>query len=150
MRSTLYTETKYTGPHKEAMTAIMTSWFNQMKDGICQARQIAPDKFQALVDAGPYLGKEAVAAKLVDAVAYRDEVYGDVKSKAGDGAELLYLDKYLTAPGVRTIVGRRWRWCSASATSPAARAITIPSRQPEYGLGYGGGRDSSGGGRQGA
>ena len=94
-----YTETKYTGPHKEAMTAIMTSWFNQIKDGICQGRQIAPEKFQALVDAGPYLGKEAVAAKLVDAIAYRDEVYGDVKSKAGDGAELLYLDKYLSRAG---------------------------------------------------
>jgi protease-4 len=94
-----YTETKYTGPHKEAMTAIMTSWFNQIKDGICQARQIAPEKFQAVVDAGPYLGKEAVAAKLVDAIAYRDEVYGDVKSKAGDGAELLYLDKYLSRAG---------------------------------------------------
>jgi len=93
------TETKYTTWHKEAMTAIMNSWFNQIKDGICQARQIAPDKFQALVDAGPYLGKEAVTAKLVDAIAYRDEVYGDVKSKAGDGAELLYLDKYLSRAG---------------------------------------------------
>jgi len=93
------TETKYTGPHKEAMTALMTSWFNQMKDGICQARQIAPDKFEAIVDAGPYLGKEAVAAKLVDAVAYRDEVYGQVKSQAGSGAELLYLDKYLQRAG---------------------------------------------------
>ncbi|HEX9110521.1 MAG TPA: S49 family peptidase, partial [Terriglobales bacterium] len=58
-----FTETKYTGPHKEAMTALLNSWFSQMKDGICQARQIAPDKFQALVDAGPYLGKEAVGAK---------------------------------------------------------------------------------------
>src|ERR1700689_1828786 len=94
-----YTETKYTGPHKEAMTAIMTSWFNQMKDGICQARQIAPEKFQSIVDAGPYLGKEAVDAKLVDAVAYRDEVYGKVKSQAGDGAEILYLDKYLERAG---------------------------------------------------
>ena len=94
-----YTETKYTGPHKEAMTAIMTSWFNQMKDGICQARHIAPEKFQALLDAGPYLGKEAVTAQLVDAIAYRDEVYNDVKSKAGDGAELLYLDKYLGRAG---------------------------------------------------
>ena len=93
------TETKYTAAHKEAMTAIMNSWFNQIKDGICQARQIPPDKFQALVDAGPYLGKEAVAAKLVDAIAYRDQVYGDVKSKAGDGAELLYLDKYLNRAG---------------------------------------------------
>ena len=94
-----FTETKYTGPHKEALTAILNSWFNQMKDGICQARQIAPEKFQAVVDAGPYLGKEAVDAKLVDGVAYRDEVYSKVKSKAGDGAELLYLEKYLQRAG---------------------------------------------------
>ena len=94
-----FTETKYTGPHKEAMTALLNSWFNQMKDGICQARQIAPDKFQVLVDAGPYLGKEAVEAKLVDGVAYRDEVYSKVKSKGGDGAKLLYLGKYLDRAG---------------------------------------------------
>src|SRR5260370_23755073 len=66
---------------------------------MCQARQIASDKFQAMVDAGPYLGQEAVTAKLVDAVAYRDQVYGDVKNKAGDGAELLYLSKYLHRAG---------------------------------------------------
>jgi protease-4 len=94
-----YTETKYTAPHKEAMSALLASWFNQIKDGICQARQIAPDRFQSLVDAGPYLGREAVAAKLVDAIAYRDEVYSDVKNKAGSGAELLYLDKYLNRAG---------------------------------------------------
>ncbi|MFY9559902.1 MAG: signal peptide peptidase SppA [Terriglobales bacterium] len=94
-----YTETKYTPPHKEAMTAIMTAWFNQMKEGICQARQIAPEKFQALVDAGPYLGKEAVDAKLVDGVAYRDEVYSQAKSKAGARAQFLYLEKYLDRAG---------------------------------------------------
>src|SRR6201998_1014390 len=94
-----FTETKYTAPHKEAMTAIMNSWFNQMKDGICQARQIEPGKFQALVDAGPYLGQEAVTAKLVDGVAYRDEVYSKVKSRAAEGAELLYLEKYLDRAG---------------------------------------------------
>ena len=94
-----YTESKYTVAHKEEMTSIMDSWFNQMKDGICQARQIAPDKFQSIVDAGPYLGKEAVDAKLVDGVAYRDEVYGKVKTQAGSGAELLYLDKYLDRAG---------------------------------------------------
>src|SRR6202041_423157 len=77
----LFTETKYTPAHKEATTAIMNSWFSQMKDGICQARQIAPEKFQSIVDGGPYLGKEAVDAKLVDAVAYRDEVYGKIKSQ---------------------------------------------------------------------
>jgi protease-4 len=95
----LFTETKYTAPHKEAMTAIMMSWFNQMKEGICQARQIAPEKFQSLVDAGPYLGKEAVDAKLVDGVAYRDEVYSQAKTKAGGRAGFLYLGKYLDRAG---------------------------------------------------
>jgi protease-4 len=94
-----FTETKYTPPHKEAMTALMNSWFGQIKDGVCLARQIAPEKFQSIVDAGPYLGKEAVDAKLVDALAYRDEVYDQVKKKAGDGAELLYLEKYLDRAG---------------------------------------------------
>jgi len=94
-----YTESKYTAAHKEEMTAVMNSWFNQMKDGICAARQIAPDKFQSIVDAGPYLGKEAVDAKLVDGVAYRDEVYGKIKALAGGSAELLYLDKYLDRAG---------------------------------------------------
>jgi protease-4 len=93
------TETKYTSPHKEAMTAIMTSWFNQMKEGICQARQIAPEKFQAMVDGGPYLGKEAVDAKLVDGVAYRDQVYTQARSKAGARAQFLYLGKYLDRAG---------------------------------------------------
>jgi protease-4 len=93
------TETKYTPAHKEAMTAIMNSWFDQMKQGICEARMIPPDKFQALVDAGPYLGQEAVTAKLVDGLAYRDEVFDRVKKRAGSGAELLYLEKYLQRAG---------------------------------------------------
>jgi protease IV len=95
----LFTETKYTPAHKEATTALMNSWFGQLKDGVCQARGIAPDQFQAVVDKGPYLGKEAVDAKLVDGLAYRDEVYDQAKKKAGDGAEFLYLDKYLDRAG---------------------------------------------------
>lgn len=94
-----YTESKYTAAHKEEMTAIMNSWFDQIKDGVCQARGIDVDRFGAVVDAGPYLGKEAVDAKLVDGVAYRDEVYDKVKNRAGSGAELLYLDKYLDRAG---------------------------------------------------
>ena len=93
------TEAKYTPPHKEAMTAVMNSWFGQIKDGICEARQIAPEKFQSVVDAGPYLGKEALDAKLVDGLAYRDQVYDQVKKKAGSGAQLLYLEKYLDRAG---------------------------------------------------
>jgi len=95
----MFTETKFTPPHKEAMSALMNSWFGQLKDGVCQARGIAPEQFQAMIDKGPYLGKEAMDAKLVDGLAYRDEAYDQAKKKAGDGAEFLYLDKYLTRAG---------------------------------------------------
>jgi len=94
-----FTETKYTSAHKEALSAVMNSWFGQMRDAICQSRQIAPDQFQILVDRGPYLGREAVDAKLVDGLAYRDEVYAQAKSKVGKDAELLYLTKYLDRAG---------------------------------------------------
>lgn len=95
----LFTEKKFTPAHREEDKAIIDSWFSQMKEGICRSRQIPPDQFQSVVDHAPYLGKETVDAKLVDKLAYRDEVYDSAKKKAGDGAELLYLDKYLDRAG---------------------------------------------------
>jgi protease-4 len=95
----LYTETKYTDAHKEANSKVMNSWWGQIRTGICEARHIEPAQFDALVDKGPFLGKEALDAKLVDAMAYRDEVYAQVKEKAGSGAKLLYLPQYLYRAG---------------------------------------------------
>jgi protease-4 len=94
-----FTETKFTAPHKEALEKVLTSWFGQLKEGICTARQIPPDQFQNVVDKGPYLGKEALDAKLVDGLAYRDEVFDQAKKKAGGDAQFLYLDKYLDRAG---------------------------------------------------
>jgi len=93
------TEDKLTPPNREENQAIVNSWFGEMKDGISQARQIPSDQFQGLVDRAPFLGKEAVDARLVDGLAYHDEVYDQAKKRVGDGAELLYLDKYLERAG---------------------------------------------------
>jgi protease-4 len=91
-----FTESQYTAPHKEAMEKVIQSWFGQMKNDICAARHLAPEQFHAIVDKGPYLGKEALDAKLVDGLAYRDEVYDQARKSAGGGdAKFLYLDKYL-------------------------------------------------------
>jgi len=94
-----FTEKKYTPAEREENTAILNSWFSQMQDGICDARHIPKDQWQSLVDRGPYLGKEGLDAKLVDGLAYRDEVYGQAKKNAGEGAQFLYLGKYLEAAG---------------------------------------------------
>lgn len=94
-----YTEKKFTPPHKEAMEKIRDSFFNQMVRGIAQGRKLKEEDVRALVDKGPYLGKEAVDARLVDGMAYHDEIYQKVKQKGGGDAELLFLDKYLDRAG---------------------------------------------------
>jgi protease-4 len=90
----IYTEQRFTPAHREAMQRIGESLFGQIVQGIAQGRKLQPDAVRALVDRAPFLGDEAVKEKLVDGVAYRDEVYAKARERAG-GAELLYLSKYL-------------------------------------------------------
>jgi protease-4 len=52
-----------------------------------------------LVDRGPFLGKEALDNRLVDRLGYRDEAYGRARQRAGSGARLLYLGRYLGRAG---------------------------------------------------
>ena len=95
----LYTETKYNAPHREAMEALMTSQFGQLVRGIAAARKLSETEVRKAFDDGPFLGRQAVDAKLVDGLLYRDEVYAKAKEKAGRGADLLYLETYLERAG---------------------------------------------------
>ncbi len=95
----MFTETKYTPPHREAMQKLMDSWFEQLVSGIAAARHKTPEEIKALHDHGPLLGKEALDAGLVDKLGYRDQAYDEVKKRAGSDAELLYSWKYLARAG---------------------------------------------------
>src|SRR5262249_57171955 len=95
----LFTERKFTPAHKEATAKIVGSIFGQMVRGVSEGRHLQEEQVRALVDRGPYLGQEAVEAKLVDGLAYRDEVYDKVKTKAGADSRLLFLSEYLERAG---------------------------------------------------
>jgi protease-4 len=88
------TETEFTPAHEEALGAVIESLFDQMVAGIGERRGKSPEEVRAIIDAGPYLGQEAVEAGLVDGLKYRDEVYDRVEEAAGEDAELLYLNRY--------------------------------------------------------
>ncbi len=94
-----YVEKKFTPAHREAMESIVKSWHSQMVRGIAAARKLPEAEVRALVDRGPFLGQEAVDAKLVDRLAYRDELMEEAKKRAGEGAERLALAKYLERAG---------------------------------------------------
>lgn len=92
----MFTETHYTDAHRLAMQELMDSIFDQFTSAIADSRKLTQDAVRELFDRGPFLGKEAQEAGLIDAVMYRDQVYDSVKKQAGDGAECLYLQKYLS------------------------------------------------------
>jgi protease-4 len=93
------TERHYTAPHREATQRVMESQFAQIVQGIATARGLYPGAVRTLIDRGPFLGAEALQAQLVDALAYRDEVYAQIKAQAGARAKLLFLSKYLARAG---------------------------------------------------
>jgi protease IV len=95
----LFTERKYTEPQREATQRVVESYFSQIVQGIAKARKLSEDEVKALIGRGPFLSREALEAKLVDGLAYRDEVYAKAKEKAGAGAKLLYLSGYLERAG---------------------------------------------------
>ncbi|HZN54241.1 MAG TPA: signal peptide peptidase SppA [Candidatus Polarisedimenticolaceae bacterium] len=94
-----YTEKKFNEPHREAMKALMDSQFSQMVAGVAKGRGLSDEQVRKVFDDGPYLGRQAVDAKLVDGLLYRDEVYGRAREKMGKEAKLLYLEKYLERAG---------------------------------------------------
>jgi protease-4 len=105
-----FTEDHYTGPAREAMAGLAASLASQLTDAISGRLGISADDARALIDRGPYLGEEALSAGLVDALAYRDQVYDDLRKEAGPGAVLLYLGRYqrsrVLAERARTLPSR--------------------------------------------
>jgi protease-4 len=90
----VFTEREYTAPHREATLALVGSFFEQMVRGIAEARSLPLDDVRTLIDRGPFYGQEAVAAGLVEGLAYRDEVLDHSKETAGEGSELVGLSDY--------------------------------------------------------
>src|ERR1700730_15521248 len=95
----LLTETKMTPPHREEVEALLNSVAGQIVHGIAQGRRLSEAEVRDLIDRGPLLAQEAVQAKLVDRLGYRDEVLGHARARGGSGAEAVSFANYLDRAG---------------------------------------------------
>jgi protease-4 len=91
----LLTETKMTPPDREEVEDLLSSIGGQVVAGIAAGRKLSPDTVRALIDRGPLLADEALQAKLVDRLGYRDGIIAVVHRRAGSDAELVGLSTYL-------------------------------------------------------
>jgi protease-4 len=68
--------------------------FQQLADAIASSRGKTVSQARELLGRGPFLAQQALDLGLVDTLAYRDEVYDQVRKEAGSDATLLYLQRY--------------------------------------------------------
>jgi protease-4 len=95
----LLTETKMTPAHREEVEALLASVAGQVVRGIAQDRKLSEAEVRQAIDRGPLLAEEAVEAKLVDRLGYRDEMLAHARARAGSGAEPTSLATYLDRAG---------------------------------------------------
>ncbi|HEY3715104.1 MAG TPA: signal peptide peptidase SppA [Jatrophihabitantaceae bacterium] len=84
----------YSDAHREAAQRMATSVFDQVVAGIAAARGLPAERVRELADQAPISAEDALAAGLIDRVGYRDEVYAEVRTRAGESSKLLYLSRY--------------------------------------------------------
>src|ERR1022692_2490472 len=89
-----FTERGFTGPAREATERMMASVTSQIAEAIAARGQIPAQEATRLIDEGPYLAEQALAAGLVDALGYRDEVYSALRKQVGNDPALLFLGRY--------------------------------------------------------
>jgi protease-4 len=88
------TERHYSGPAREATERVAASVIGQLTEAIAERRGISAAEVRELIDRGPFLAAEALEARLVDELGYRDEVYARVKKQAGEDATLQHVGRY--------------------------------------------------------
>jgi protease-4 len=90
----MVTERGFTGPAREATERLTSSISGQLTAAIAARLGIGEAEARTLIDRGPFLAAEALELGLVDALGYRDEVYGWLRKRAGREAVLQYVGRY--------------------------------------------------------
>ncbi len=95
------TEKEMTPAHREMTESINRDTYDRLVKGIAEARKLTEDEVRALMDRGPLLASEAVAGKLVDGVAYEDELDDKVPAlrKDDEAVDQLEVDEYRGSRG---------------------------------------------------
>jgi protease-4 len=83
-----------TDAHRESLARLTESAWEQIVDGIAERRGLTPAEVRALADRAPLLASDALESRLVDRVGYRDQVYAELRRRAGGDVQLLFADKW--------------------------------------------------------
>src|ERR1700694_5357533 len=78
----MFTRTGSSPETREVMNQLLDQYFGNLVDAIAAGRKKTPPDVRAVLDNGPFIGKEALDAGLVDALIFEDEMFTRLKEQA--------------------------------------------------------------------
>jgi protease IV len=89
-------EREYTPAHREMSERLVASIGEQLVAGVASSRGLTESRVRELIDQAPLVASEALDAGLIDGLAYRDEIYAELRRRVDTGAEarLRYVSRY--------------------------------------------------------
>lgn len=77
-----YTKTAMSPESKESLNALLDGIYSVLVNSIASGRKRSVEDVKKLIDGGPYLAKDALAAKLVDSLEYENQTIDELARKA--------------------------------------------------------------------
>jgi protease-4 len=81
-----FTRREMSAEHREMMESVIDDLYGQLVEDIALARKLEPAEVRGAIDDGPFLAKEALAKRLIDAVEYDDQTEDQLKAEIADAA----------------------------------------------------------------
>ena len=97
----MFTKNESSPETREVINQVLDQFYGDFINTIAEGRKKVPDVIRAVIDQGPFVGKEALNGGLVDALVYEDEMYGLLKQQL----KLSDLEKIAEHDYVRARVG---------------------------------------------
>lgn len=89
-----FTEHDFTEAHREMSESLNRDLFDQVVSGIADGRNKSDQEVRAIFERGPLLARDALAAGLVDHLAYEDQIHEELGDDSADNAREIAAEDY--------------------------------------------------------
>ena len=86
----MFTQTSMTPETREVLNTVLDQYYGDLINTIAEGRRKQPEEVRAIIDQGPFMGKQAQSSGLVDVLGYEDQVTQYVAKKL-DQTDLIRL-----------------------------------------------------------
>ena len=77
----MFTKTESSPETREVLNQLLDQFYGDLINIVAEGRKKSPDAVRALIDNGPFIGKEALDGGLVDALIYEDQMYDQLRQQ---------------------------------------------------------------------